>query len=525
MGERWQVEELDLLNRYFTFNASLNSLFQRLLKLNRNRTFEGMTRKRRHMRAKSGYLTSREEAESRLRVGYLDIESTGLEGDWDMMLCWYIKVAGKNEYRSGVVKPDEMHDYGKRDKRIVKELLAALDEFDVLYVHYGCMAEGSRILTADLRWVPVESLGVGDKLVGFDAEGKGGRRCYRVCEVTHNVPVKRPCFKLTFSDNTSVVVSEEHPFLRRNGRGCNIWTTPHSISGWFASKKAAFGRVHFNRQIPLWSPDQNGYAAGYLAGMFDGEGSLHQHNYNRERSDQNGKYGRYGMTLAFTQADNPALHKAWECLDAMGFDYRVSEQKKYKDTHKTTYVTTIRGTASEYMRLLGTCRPERLIDKFDAGLLGSVQSHEHGLYLENIEYVGFQKVYSLATTTHTYVGEGFLSHNSDRRFDIPFIRTRALGHGLHNELKSLKEQKFIRDTWLIARLKLKMSSNRLERLQDFLGVTSRKTRLKPQVWVRARMGYKKDIEYVADHCKADVLVLEQVHKKLEPVERKTYVGW
>jgi DNA-directed RNA polymerase alpha subunit len=69
-----------------------------------------------------------------------------------------------------------------------------------------------------------------------------------------------------------------------------------------------------------------------------------------------------------------------------------------------------------------------------------------------------------------------------------------------------------------------MSSNRLERLQDFFGVTSRKTRLKPTIWVKARMGYADAIQYVADHCKADVKVLEDVHKKLEPVERKTYIG-
>lgn len=250
MSERWSVEELELLSRYFTANTTLNSLFQRVLKLNRNRSFESMTRKLRYMREKGGYITSKEEAESKLRVGYLDIESTGLEGDWDMMLCWFIKVSGKNEYRSGVVRPEEMHKYELRDKRIVKELLAALDEFDVLYVHYGI----------------------------------------------------------------------------------------------------------------------------------------------------------------------------------------------------------------------------------------------------------------------------------DRRFDIPFIRTRALGHGLYKELRSLKETKFMRDTWLISRNKLRMSSNRLERLQDFLGVKNRKTRLKPHVWVRARMGYKDDIAYVADHCKADVVVLEEVHKRLEPVERKTYTG-
>lgn len=124
----------------------------------------------------------------------------------------------------------------------------------------------------------------------------------------------------------------------------------------------------------------------------------------------------------------------------------------------------------------------------------------------------------------THFDKVFAHYGGDRRFDLPYIRTRALMNGLGKKLARVQDERFVGDTWLISRNKLKLSSNSLDRLATILpGVKSKKTRLEPKIWLRGMVGNTKALAYIAQHCKADVLTLEQVHQELGPVERKTYI--
>jgi len=70
------------------------------------------------------------------KIGFLDIESGGLNANWDYMLTWCIKTAGKEEYKYGVIKQKEIFDYSF-DKRIIKELIEALKKYDMIITYYG----------------------------------------------------------------------------------------------------------------------------------------------------------------------------------------------------------------------------------------------------------------------------------------------------------------------------------------------------------------------------------------------------
>ena len=74
------------------------TLYKRLYKHNPRRTYEAMTRRLRHMKS-NGWARDKEECLKQLRVGYLDIEATNLNGNYGFMLSWYIKKQGKNETR------------------------------------------------------------------------------------------------------------------------------------------------------------------------------------------------------------------------------------------------------------------------------------------------------------------------------------------------------------------------------------------------------------------------------------------
>ena len=133
--ERWSAEEIDLLLKYFKTAWAKLTLFQKLQSLNPNRSYEAMTRQIRRMKAK-GMEKPKQSAIKKLRVGYLDIETSNLVADFGMILTWYIKAAGKNHYDFAIITKKEIHDYSF-DKRVVSELLDALDNYDVLYVHWG----------------------------------------------------------------------------------------------------------------------------------------------------------------------------------------------------------------------------------------------------------------------------------------------------------------------------------------------------------------------------------------------------
>lgn len=103
-----------------------------------------------------------------------------------------------------------------------------------------------------------------------------------------------------------------------------------------------------------------------------------------------------------------------------------------------------------------------------------------------------------------------VGYNS-KRFDVPFLNARLLSHGL----KKLPPPKHI-DVYWQARFKLKLSSSRLEAVQEFLGLEVKKTRIDGRHWVRAVAGYRADLDYIVKHCVLDVDVLEEVYCAMLP---------
>lgn len=104
----------------------------------------------------------------------------------------------------------------------------------------------------------------------------------------------------------------------------------------------------------------------------------------------------------------------------------------------------------------------------------------------------------------------WVAHNG-RRFDIPFLNTRLIKAGL----KPLRTPKVLIDPVELARNKLRMSYNSLEKLAQHLGCNS-KTDVDPSQWLRAILdGDKKAMDYIVSHCREDVVTLEFVVDKVK----------
>ena len=100
-----------------------------------------------------------------------------------------------------------------------------------------------------------------------------------------------------------------------------------------------------------------------------------------------------------------------------------------------------------------------------------------------------------------------------RGLDVRFLRTRFIKYGIKFPVY---KQMFGLDTYLLAKYKLALHSNRLDVIAKFLGAPTQKTEIEPDDWILAGYGLSKSIRYVKQHNKIDVDVLEFVHRKLEP---------
>jgi uncharacterized protein YprB with RNaseH-like and TPR domain len=98
-------------------------------------------------------------------------------------------------------------------------------------------------------------------------------------------------------------------------------------------------------------------------------------------------------------------------------------------------------------------------------------------------------------------------------FDLPFVNSRLLYH----RLPILPPNFAHIDTWKISRNRLKLRNNRLITIQEHLQLAEEKNAIKPEQWIRALGGHRPSMSYIVEHCRRDVLVLEETYLRLRPL--------
>jgi hypothetical protein len=110
-----------------------------------------------------------------------------------------------------------------------------------------------------------------------------------------------------------------------------------------------------------------------------------------------------------------------------------------------------------------------------------------------------------------------VAHNGDR-FDIKWIRTRALFHGLEmrNDYKSI-------DTLKLCKKYLTLPSNKLSEVAKYFNVQQKRDAGGIDTWINIIFNKdKKALEHMHYYCDGDVETLEQVYKKLSPYIKRSF---
>jgi uncharacterized protein YprB with RNaseH-like and TPR domain len=96
----------------------------------------------------------------------------------------------------------------------------------------------------------------------------------------------------------------------------------------------------------------------------------------------------------------------------------------------------------------------------------------------------------------------------DRRFDIPFLRTRAVPMGIEFPLY---QESLINDAYDIVKNKFKCGRNSLHAICTHLGIESKDTPMSPDMWVKAVVGRDEEsIGYILKHNQEDVISTEKL---------------
>lgn len=100
----------------------------------------------------------------------------------------------------------------------------------------------------------------------------------------------------------------------------------------------------------------------------------------------------------------------------------------------------------------------------------------------------------------------------DRRFDIPFLRTRAVTMGIEFPLY---QEGLVNDLYDTVKNKFKFGRNSLQAACTQLGIESKETHMSPEMWVRATIGHDKQaINWILQHNREDVVSTEKLWNRI-----------
>ena len=269
-----------------------------------------------------------------------------------------------------------LHQAGRKDEGVTKKY------------HGDCVTPETPILCADLVWRTAGNLHLGDSVIAFD-EQLGRWPKYRTAQVTANDVLVKNCVEV-FTNRGTIIVSEEHPFLVRRDH-----------QRWVRAAALTVGDCIMFGSAP-WEEEQT-WESGYLAGMYDGEGSM---------TDQRLTSGQF--EIAFSQRHGPELDRVEAMLASRGFI--VGRHTKQPSPERAPLSSLVlRGGRWEQLRFLGTVAPPRFMRRDLSNLWEGTSIGTKGTgsaVIQAVIPINRAEVVGLTTSTGTFIASGFLSHNS-----------------------------------------------------------------------------------------------------------------
>lgn len=341
---------------------------------------------------------------------------------------------------------------------------------------YCCTPE-TKVLTADLRWVPVKSLVVGDPIMGFDEYARPGKkkREWVPTRVTATKVITGNTYRIV-TDGSSVECTDQHRWLSMpqnrwkalpidttrdeefypsyEWRGKQVVRTKpwvrrpcHHCGIPMELRPSAAAVTKFCSKTCSNTVKNRSYSSGKNSGRLmwlradevrPGDKIMFLGKWDVDDSRDAGWMGGFldgegslgSCDITFSQNVGPVLDRALAILDAYKFSYSLREGKPHANTGRVCSAVRINGGWPETLRALSIFRPVRLLQALPGKIHGKEISGDWVTVTE-VSHVGDQDVIALATSSQTLIAEGMFSHNTDLvRYYPEIIQAASQNDGL-----------------------------------------------------------------------------------------------
>jgi hypothetical protein len=288
----------------------------------------------------------------------------------------------------------------------------------------GCLDPSTKVLTADLRWVEIDTLKPGDEIVAVD-EGrteiedreaaardrrlrkprkrhkiidqldfgfKRPERKMRTAVVLDKWDTFQPAFRITLDDGRVLTASSKHRWLCLRRGGCEpIWRAVRDMQ--------VGDEIRYITKP--WGNSE--YEDGWFGGFLDGEGSMPK--------------GGSGSEANVSQSDNPAYARALDYLKSREYNYHIeqdnSPERRSKFGNKPVNRLVV-SRIDEVFHLVGQTRPARFLGRrwWEGKSMPGKSTGVGWARIVSIDKLPRQRLIDIQTTTKTFIAEGMVSHNS-----------------------------------------------------------------------------------------------------------------
>ena len=316
--------------------------------------------------------------------------------------------------------------WGEDIRTVDKELLApdrfppqAIAELKNSMTSYAwCTPAETPILMADLSLRPISEIKEGDEIVGIRMPNNNGKENYRRRRLTKTVVhavsrSRRSVVRITLSSGRVIRCTADHKWMRKSRPG-----RPEYLPARIGSPMIRI----CDPEIPSPRTMEEARDLGWLAGFFDGEGSVSL------MKKQGGDFPA-SSCIQFTQgADRnlPICERFEAILARCGFDF--GWQLRYGHSSVNSMQTPkryywLRGNdLPMFQRFLHLVRPTKWRDRMIDGALGTKFAVGYEKVVKIEPDTNDEDVFGLTTGTGNYVAWGLASQNSGQYQQRPMPR-------------------------------------------------------------------------------------------------------
>ena len=271
-----------------------------------------------------------------------------------------------------------------------------------------CLDPETKVLTAELLWVPIKNLTVGQEIVSVDEKSVGGwrkGRKMRTAIVQKKAEVFRDAYKITFEDGRTVICTSKHPWLSRRKKIPEpMWRALNATEK--ENKILAKNVLKVGDEI-RWITKPWGEQTvedGWFGGILDGEGSMDKITATKSPG------------INASQLRGPVWDRMVKYANDNGYNYRIENDKTARLTKygKHPVPKLCFGRMNEIFKLVGKTRPTRFISRrfWEGRELPGKRTGIGWEKIVSIEQLPDQTMIDLQTSTGTFIAEGFVSHNT-----------------------------------------------------------------------------------------------------------------